>query len=144
MASRYCGRNRERDYPADMSLHVERVAEAAEFLAKTQVFRHAQPLETNVLGSVPQSVIDGSRHYATMYWWIVLDGDTVVGCAVHTPHYRPVLSPMSDEAARMLADAVFAVQVLPASRARPQRPIFLCLPSGFRSLALRHSVPFIT
>ena len=95
------------DYPAGMALRVEQVADPAEFLARTAQFRDANPLETNVVGSVPQSIIDGSRQYAMAYWWLVLEDDLVVGCALHTPHYRPVLSPMSDAAAVLLADAMF-------------------------------------
>lgn len=85
---------------------IEAVSGAAELLARSQAFRAAHPIDTNVIGSVAASVIDGSRTYDRAHWYLALDGDEVVGIAVHTPHYRPVLSPMPDAAARSLARAM--------------------------------------
>lgn len=88
---------------------IERVNDPAEFLQRTEALRLARPIETNVVGSVAQSVVDGSRHYPVAYWWLVLDDDVVVGAALHTPHYRPVITPMPTAVVPLLAEAIHGV-----------------------------------
>jgi predicted GNAT family acetyltransferase len=91
-------------------MRVERVENASMFLEVTLPLRLADPVNTNVLGSIATSVADESRTYADACWWVVRDGDEVVGAAVHTPPYRPVLSPMREDAARLLADAAHSTR----------------------------------
>ena len=88
------------------NLRIERVANAEAFLEGTLALRLANPVNTNVLGSIAGSVADGSRQYDEQFWWLVHEGDRVIGAAAHTPPNRPVLSPMPEAAARALADAV--------------------------------------
>ena len=87
---------------------IVRAADAAAFLAATLPLRLADPVNTNVLGSIAESAVDGSRRYEAEYWWLVEHHGAVAGAAVHTPHYRPVLSPMPEAAAPLLADAMLA------------------------------------
>ena len=86
-------------------MDVERVAGAAEFLVRTEGLRAAEPVLTNVMGSVAQSVAAG-REYAAEYWWLVRDHSGVVGCAMRTAPWNLLVSPMSGDAARSLATAV--------------------------------------
>lgn len=93
-----------------MDFHVEQAADAATFLARTAELRAGQPLLTNVISTVAQAVADGVDGYEPAFFWLVTDEDgAVVGCASHTPPYRPVLSDLPVAAAHLLADAILAV-----------------------------------
>jgi len=89
-------------------VRVERLAHAEQFLATTADFRRADPVMTNLLGSVATSVAAG-REYAPQFWWVVRDdGGQVVGCALRTGPHRLVVSPMPTQAAAALAVDVAA------------------------------------
>ena len=90
-----------------MDFVVERISLAEEFLKRTAMFRNEHPMETNIIGSVAGSVASGSRTYPTCFWWIVTQGDVIVGIAMRTVPYRLVVSPMPAGAAGRLAQAVF-------------------------------------
>jgi len=80
--------------------------DAQAFLAATEGFRGTEPVLTNVIGSVAESVAAG-RVYPAEFWYAVLDDDgSVIGCAIRTAPWFLSLSPMSAEAARALAAAV--------------------------------------
>lgn len=92
-------------------MRVEQPSGAREFLAITAGFRAADPVATNLVGSIATSV-EGGRAYEREFWWVVRDdavaGGPVVGCAVRTAPHRLVVSPMPPEAARALGLAVGA------------------------------------
>ena len=89
-------------------MKVDRLRDAAEFLAATQDLRAAEPVLTNLPGSIALSVVNGRKYHAE-YWWVVRDEDgTVVGCALRTAPHRLVLSPMPAAAARELGSVVAA------------------------------------
>lgn len=93
-----------------MDFHVELAVDAATFLARTADLRAGQPLLTNVISTVAQAVADGVDGYEPAWFWLVTDdAGTVVGCASHTPPYRPVLSDLPVAAAALLADAIVAL-----------------------------------
>lgn len=83
-----------------------RLLDSAEgFLDATLDLRAADPVRTNVLGSVALGVVDGAAYDAES-WFVVEDGDGVtVGCALWTAPYRLLCSPMDDEAAHALGRA---------------------------------------
>jgi predicted GNAT family acetyltransferase len=89
-------------------MNVERLAGAADFLAATLELRTAEPLLTNVVGSVAQSVLLG-RVYEREFWWVVRDeAGAVVGCAMRTAPHPLITTPMPVEAAQALGRAVAA------------------------------------
>src|SRR5205823_4762664 len=89
-------------------MRVERVEQAPEFLALTADVRAREPVLTNVIGSVAQTVAEG-RMYDECFWWVVRDGTgEVVGCAMRTTPWNLAVSPMPAEAAAELAAAVAA------------------------------------
>ncbi len=81
-----------------------------QFLADSISYRTAEPIRTNVIGSVAISVVDDVRVYDAYWWWIVRDdhGD-VVGAALRTAPFGLQLGPMPVEAAQLLARAVAKV-----------------------------------
>lgn len=85
---------------------VERVASPEEFLRRTDSFRDAHPMATNIIGSVALSIADETRSYSEYFWWIVLEKNEVVGIAIRTAPHRLLVSPMPKYAARQLAKAV--------------------------------------
>lgn len=90
-------------------MKVERLDDAADFLAATADFRTADPVLTNLAGSIALSVVNG-RVYAAEYWWVARDDDgAVVGCALRTAPYRLIVSPMPADAARAVGEAVSVV-----------------------------------
>jgi predicted GNAT family acetyltransferase len=84
---------------------VERLLDARQFLAVTTAFRNAHPVQTNAIGTIALGVASG-REYDQTWWWVVLEGDTVIGCACRTAPYKLTLSPMPSSAAVALAHAV--------------------------------------
>jgi predicted GNAT family acetyltransferase len=88
-------------------MKVELIASVDEFIATTSAFRAADPLRTNVIGSVALSVSTGRSTYDDYHWWVVRadDGD-VVGAAIRTSPFNMILAPMPFEAARALGPSV--------------------------------------
>lgn len=87
-------------------MNVERLPSASDFLAATLELRAAEPLLTNVVGSVALSVQLG-RVYEREFWWVVRDATgTVVGCAIRTAPHPLITTPMPLEAARALGRVV--------------------------------------
>ena len=91
-------------------LTVQRLDDAAAFLAATEQLRSRDPILTNVLASVSLAVVAG-RRYDGAAWWLVRDTTTgspgeVVGAAMLTPPFPLTVSPMPDVAARALGLAL--------------------------------------
>jgi predicted GNAT family acetyltransferase len=87
-------------------MNVERLAAAEDFLARTAGLRAAEPVLTNVLGSIATGVAAG-RTYEQVFLWVVTgDAGDVVGAALRTSPYRLIVSPMPAEAAAALGRAV--------------------------------------
>ncbi|HLK44628.1 MAG TPA: GNAT family N-acetyltransferase [Acidimicrobiales bacterium] len=84
-------------------MRVERLDTARSFLDVTAEYRAAEPLRTNVLASVATSVADGIATYESAFWWVMRDGDDVVGAAMRTVPQALSLGPMPAEAAEALA-----------------------------------------
>jgi RimJ/RimL family protein N-acetyltransferase len=85
---------------------------ATEFLDATLALRAADPVGTNIHGSIAQSVADGSRHYEREFWLVVEDdGGTVVGAALWTLPHKLLVTPMPVEAARAVGDAAARLDV---------------------------------
>lgn len=105
------------------------------FLEKTQGFRAAEPLLTNVISTVTEAVAAG-RRYESEHWWVVEDPlpeilardadagavsaseshgvpDTrtgrILGVAMRTVPHNLLLSPMPQAAARALSDHIQVV-----------------------------------
>lgn len=88
-------------------MRVHRTDDPSEFLTATLDLRSADPVRTNVLGSVATGVEQGI-HYDDVSFFVVHDGDDVVGAALWTAPYKLLLSPMPDDAAAAVADAMVA------------------------------------
>jgi predicted GNAT family acetyltransferase len=90
-------------------VRVEQLGGAREFLSRTAEFRAADPVMTNLLGSIASSVA-GGRAYDRAFWWAVADDrGRVVGCALRTAPHRLIVSPMPAEAAAALGPTLSAV-----------------------------------
>lgn len=90
-----------------------RPPDPAAFLERTAAFRAADPVRTNVLGSVATGVLQG-RAYDAEHWFVVEnDAGEVVGAAIWTEPYRLLLAPMPAEAASALAPAVLELPRVP-------------------------------
>lgn len=101
-------------------MRVTRPADPAEFLERTAAFRAADPVRTNVIGSVATGVLQG-RAYDAEHWFVVEDGTgAVVGAAIWTEPYRLLLAPMPQEAAHALARAVLELPRVPPGVIGPQ------------------------
>jgi predicted GNAT family acetyltransferase len=87
-------------------MKVQLIDSAAAFLDLTAERRSADPLRTNVIGSVAVSVKSGRSHYDEYRWWVVTDDDAVVAMAMRTSPFAMVLAPMSSDAASLLGEAV--------------------------------------
>jgi GNAT superfamily N-acetyltransferase len=88
-------------------MHVELIDSVDEFLAATTAFRAADPLRSNVIGSVALAVSTGRSTYDDYRWWMVRDNDgDVVGVAMRTSPFNMILAPMSLDAARALGRSV--------------------------------------
>lgn len=89
-------------------MRVEQLPDPGSFLTATETVRGAEPVLTNVIGSVAQGVLAG-REYERCWWWVVRDGEgEVVGCAIRTAPYLLAVSPMPAAAAEALGRAVAA------------------------------------
>ena len=78
---------------------------AQEFLDATLTFRSADPVMTNLLGSIATSVA-GGRQYEKCHWWIVEDQGHVVGAAVRTVPFKLIFSPMNSQALDVLCPLI--------------------------------------
>lgn len=79
-----------------MRVHV--LTDAAAFLDATLELRAADPVRTNVLGSVATGVRSGVRYDAESFFVVEHEG-AVVGAALWTAPFRLLVGPMDDEAA---------------------------------------------
>jgi ribosomal protein S18 acetylase RimI-like enzyme len=88
-------------------MKVESIESVDEFIASTLSFRAADPLRTNVIGSVSLAVSTGHTRYDDCHWWTVRDdNDDVVGAAMRTSPFNMIVSPMTSDAARALGKSV--------------------------------------
>lgn len=91
-------------------MDVHRCEDAASFLNATLAYRQAEPLRTNVLGSVASTVLTGDAAHDEQFWWVARDADgAVVGAAMRTAPYALSLGPMPAPAAAALAAVVATV-----------------------------------
>lgn len=78
-----------------------------EFVTQTKAIFDNQPVQTNFISTLAQAVQNGSRKFERCYWFIVKDNnDEVVGAAVRTVPFGYTLSPMPEEAAKIVAHAI--------------------------------------
>ena len=89
-------------------MHVHRTGDAAEFLDASLPLRSADPVRTNVLGSVATGVTEGIGYDDANFFVVEDDDGEVVGAALWTAPYKLLLSPMPDDAAVAVADAAVA------------------------------------
>lgn len=87
-------------------MHVEQCATPEEFLHATTAYRGADPIRTNVLGSVAALAAEGSPVYTSCWWWLLRDGGELVGAALRTAPFGLGLGPMPEDAAAALAPRV--------------------------------------
>lgn len=66
----------------------------------------ADPVGTNVVATVLAAVVAGRQQPAGSLWALVCDGERPVGAALLTAGWAPFLSPMPDDDAAALADAL--------------------------------------
>jgi predicted GNAT family acetyltransferase len=100
-------------------VRARRLDGAEEFLEATASVRAADPVRTNVLGSVATGVAQG-RVYEHCLWWVVEDdAGEPVGAALRTAPYKLLLGPMPLEAADALADDVVALGEVPPGLVGP-------------------------
>lgn len=89
-------------------MDVRLVDSPAEFLEATLDLRAADPLRTNMLGSIAQGVLEG-RRYERESWFVAEDEGRVVGAATWMVPHKLVVSPMAPEAARAVGGAARGV-----------------------------------
>jgi predicted GNAT family acetyltransferase len=87
-------------------MDLTRCATAQEFLDATYDVRAAEPLRTNVFGSVAGSVATGLRNYDAYFWWLLHDEDRLAGFAMRTVPHGLLIGPMSVGAAEVLGSGV--------------------------------------
>jgi predicted GNAT family acetyltransferase len=85
---------------------VERIGSAEEFLAVSEPLRAADPLLTNVVGSVAMSVVAGMTYESELWLVVRDDAGRVVGAAMRTAPWAMLVTPMSDAAAAALGEYV--------------------------------------
>lgn len=85
-----------------------RHSSAADFLAATEGFRAADPLLTNIMGSVASGVV-GGRTYDSELWLTVHDEAGLVGMAMRTAPWNLAVSAMPARAAQDLGRFVAEV-----------------------------------
>lgn len=81
---------------------------AEEFLDATLDLRAADPVRTNVLGSVALGVVEGASYDAQSWFLVEGDDGTAVGAALWTVPYRLLCGPMDDQAAHALGRTALA------------------------------------
>ncbi len=85
-------------------MRVRLLSGADEFLAATLGLRAADPVLTNVLGSVATGVAAGI-HYDTESFFVVESDGVAVGAALWTVPFRLLVGPMGDDAAAAVGAA---------------------------------------
>jgi predicted GNAT family acetyltransferase len=90
-------------------MEVTRCPDAAEFLTATLVYRGREPVRTNVLASVATLAARGVTTYPESYWWVIHEGNEVVGAAMRTAPYVLSLGPMAPRSAHALAASIAEV-----------------------------------
>jgi RimJ/RimL family protein N-acetyltransferase len=85
-------------------MQVRLAADAAEFLEATEALRAADPVRTNVLGSVAAGVLAGMRYDAESWFVAERDGE-VVGAGLWTVPYRLLVGPTDDDVAQAIGAA---------------------------------------
>jgi RimJ/RimL family protein N-acetyltransferase len=92
-------------------MQVRLAADAAEFLVATQELRAGDPVRTNILGSIAQSVVDG-RTYERSFWFVAQGDDgRVVGAATWTLPHKLMLGPWAPDVVRAIGAAAVATGV---------------------------------
>jgi predicted GNAT family acetyltransferase len=76
---------------------------AREFLDATERYRSADPVRTNLLGSIAEGVVAGRTSLGET-WLTVGDGDRIVGAALRTAPFNLVIGPMPVAAARRVGE----------------------------------------
>lgn len=97
-------------------------ASAADFLEQTEAFRAAEPVLTNIIGSVASGVVAG-HVYEGELWLTVHETSTdqPVGIAMRTAPYNLVSSPMPVSAARALGEHLAVIDpLLPGLSGTPE------------------------
>jgi hypothetical protein len=97
-------------------------ASAADFLERTKAFRAAEPVLTNIIGSVASGVVAG-HVYEGQLWLTVHESSTdqPVGIAMRTAPYNLVSSPMPESAARALGEHLAVIDpLLPGLSGTPE------------------------
>jgi predicted GNAT family acetyltransferase len=88
-------------------MKAELIESVDEFITATTTFRGADPLRTNIIGSVALAVSTRRTTYDECRWWVVRDEEGVVaGVAMRTSPFNMVVSPMPGDAARALGRRV--------------------------------------
>ncbi len=87
---------------------IVRHSTAAAFLAATEAFRAADPLLTNIMGSVATAVVN-DRTYDSELWLTVHDDTGLVGMAMRTAPWNLAVSAMPADAAEELGRHIAVV-----------------------------------
>lgn len=111
----------------------ELLLSAQQFLVQTQEYRDSAPITTNSFGTAALSANEDTK----CNWWVVRDGNKVVGCAMHVAGEGFGVSSMSVEAAEALAKTVAATDCTFPSIHGPKVPAtaFMERFSSLRSLS---------
>lgn len=92
-------------------MKVRQLDDAAAFLAATHDLRAAQPVLTNIHGTIAQSVAAGRRYERELWFVVEDDAGVVVGAALWTLPHKLLVTPMSDDAASALGRAAGRLDV---------------------------------
>jgi predicted GNAT family acetyltransferase len=120
-------------------MKIVRCSSPDEFLEETAPYRAGEPARSNVLGSVAESVVRDPHRYDAYWWWLVVDGDEVVGAAFRTAPFSLHLGPMPLEGATMLAHHVSEDDFQVPSVVGPDHVVAEFL-KHFQSLTAREAV----
>lgn len=78
---------------------------AEEFLESTRSLRSAEPVLTNLLGSIATGVVNG-RTYDKCHWWVVESDGAIKAAAMRTAPHQVILSPMDENALAALVPLI--------------------------------------
>lgn len=101
---------------------VRRVPSAAEFLDATVGWRCADPVGTNVIGSVAQQVAAG-RRFDDEFWFVAEDAGVVVGGAMWTPPHLVALAAMPPAAVDAIGDTIATTALAVPGVVGPPEPV---------------------
>jgi len=88
-------------------VNVERLEDAARFLEQAGPLLLADEARHNLILGIAGTIRDSPDRYRVRSFWLVRDGDEVVGAALRTPPYNLILArPRSPRAVGTLAEAV--------------------------------------